>query len=424
MAGLINLIDEKKVKTLFCMFGFLLILGGRCSSSSIEEEYFDNGKIKSIVPFKGELINGVVKEYYENGKILGEWNYENGIQNGNYRVFYDNGVLAIEGINIKGEGGACKYYHENGDLALEVDVINGKFEGDAYYYIEGRQWYRATFREGLLLDQEGKFYDGIYRVYYPNGELDLESIFEKGEGAGVYKRYYKNGNLAQVGELENNELAGKVTWYYVNGNISNIYYWKDGAIDGEFLSYSEDGNLEIVANYKKGELAGDFKEYHKNGNLKSEGVCQNGKLEGELNEYFEDGRLWKKYYFHKGDMADEKGELVFGRQESYYQNGVLASTTNYILGKKDGKSKEFFPNGEIKKEGICDSGFCEFKEYDSKGHLRKEYTELDHIQEGRVLEYDDFGTLRLKRYFKNKRPSYVVIYSETGEILYRSGVAF
>ena len=43
------------------------------SSEVVKKKYYSNGKVKSIIPYKNNLIDGIVKHYYENGNLQSKY---------------------------------------------------------------------------------------------------------------------------------------------------------------------------------------------------------------------------------------------------------------------------------------------------------------------------------------------------------------
>lgn len=112
---------------------------------------------------------------------------------------------------------------------------------------------------------------GIQRLYYPNGQVDMEQSFDHGINHGPYKKYFENGTL-------------QITYNYVNG-----------AIEGESIRYYPNGKVMEVVTLVHSEENGPFKEYYDTGVLKAEGnyiFADDAAAEnGELREYDSTGVL-------------------------------------------------------------------------------------------------------------------------------------
>jgi len=56
-------------------------------------EFFDNGKIKSVVNYQNDKEHGLAKYYYTNGKVKSECRYKEGKKMGQEKTFDEDGTL-------------------------------------------------------------------------------------------------------------------------------------------------------------------------------------------------------------------------------------------------------------------------------------------------------------------------------------------
>ena len=68
---------------------FIFNKNGLLDGNSIE--YYEEGNIESIVPYKNNVVEGLVITYYENGNIKEEVNYKNDNMNGEAKSYDENG---------------------------------------------------------------------------------------------------------------------------------------------------------------------------------------------------------------------------------------------------------------------------------------------------------------------------------------------
>lgn len=81
------------------------------------KQYFNNGKIKSIITYKTNTPNGHVKFFYSNGNPLEEGNWVFGKWEGEYKYYYENGQLSYDWKFVNGKReGLQKYFNEAGEL--------------------------------------------------------------------------------------------------------------------------------------------------------------------------------------------------------------------------------------------------------------------------------------------------------------------
>ena len=70
---------------------FIFNKNGLLDGNSIE--YYEEGNIESLVPYKNNVVEGLVITYYENGNIKEEVNYKNDKMNGEAKSYDENGKL-------------------------------------------------------------------------------------------------------------------------------------------------------------------------------------------------------------------------------------------------------------------------------------------------------------------------------------------
>src|ERR1017187_6569298 len=100
----------------------------------------------------------------------------------------------------------------------QADSINKK---DA----EGkRQGSWAVYKDNKI-DEKGVYQDGkktgIWKGWYPNGNLKFEITFDKGRQFGKAVLYYENGKVSEQGIWENNRWVGAYQMLYPNGNLQH-----------------------------------------------------------------------------------------------------------------------------------------------------------------------------------------------------------
>lgn len=76
-----------------------------------------------------------------------------------------------------------------------------------------------TYKDGKL--------DGLYREWYPNGQLFYEKTYKDGQLDGLYRRWYSNGQLWDECTFKDGKLDGISREWYPNGRLSFEYTHKD-----------------------------------------------------------------------------------------------------------------------------------------------------------------------------------------------------
>ena len=183
-------------------------------------QYYEEGDIKSISPFKNNVADGVFISYYQNGNMKEKHTYKNGeiVQQD---IYSKNKILKAKKSLL--ENGKMKIisYYENGNKEEEVFVINELFDGEAF-------------------------------KYYPSGKLRNKSFFKDGKREGESLTYYENGKLKKKILYKNGVRNGEAAEYYESGIIKQKAYFINDKLEKENLYYDEKGNLTKTEIYKNG----------------------------------------------------------------------------------------------------------------------------------------------------------------------------
>lgn len=91
---------------------------------------------------------------------------------------------------------------------------------------------------------------------YDNGVLIASHYEKNGKAEGLAKLYFPNGKVELEGEYKNGVPNGKFVFYYENGNIRAIAEMKDSKNHGVAKFYDKEGLLEDVEVWEEGEMLG------------------------------------------------------------------------------------------------------------------------------------------------------------------------
>ena len=96
--------------------------------------------------------------------------------------------------------------------------------------------------------------DGLFQVYWSNGNLRYEWYYKDGQHADdISKGWWSNGNLKQTINWKNGKFDGLVTYWYESGQKEQEVSYKDGKINGKVINWYEDGVKELEHIYKDGQ---------------------------------------------------------------------------------------------------------------------------------------------------------------------------
>ena len=86
--------------------------------------------------------------------------------------------------------------------------------------------------DGVVYDINEKPINGIYKTYYPNGNVKMEVRSKSGKPEGEGRFYNEDGSLLFSGTFKNGLMNGKMLNFYPDGSIREENYYVDGIKDG------------------------------------------------------------------------------------------------------------------------------------------------------------------------------------------------
>jgi len=190
------------------------------SNQSIEfKSFYDDDKIKEIIPFSKGMVNGIFKSYFSNGNLRDEIFYYNGEQTGETIEYYENGNRKSSVLKSK----------------VNDDIIHSK------YFQNGNP--KST------IIQTSKKIRKIQSCWKEDGT----QILKDGTGLYIYENsYFKNSITRNEQEYRNYKRHGK-QYTFRNNKITLFQEMFEGKAHGITKTYDNDGNIiqEIVYNHGK-----------------------------------------------------------------------------------------------------------------------------------------------------------------------------
>jgi uncharacterized protein len=196
--------------------------------------------------------------------------------------------------------------------------------------------------------------NGYNVFYFDNGKKSSEGIMVNGRADGYWKNYYQNGNLKNEGNRKNHLLDSVWKFYSEKGKLQKAFNYRYGKKNGYVITFDTAGKIVSKDNYTDDIRTGNSYTYYNSGKTHFIIPYVKGKPDGEAKEFSEDSVLIG-ITSYKAGFIDRFEKL----------NRVDES------GKKQGKFKEFFPDGSVKKESTYRDGTLDgyVKEYDQKGNI-------------------------------------------------------
>ena len=195
--------------------------------SSIEETHWENGNIKSELPYENGKLNGTARWYYEDGTIQMEVDYVSDLIEGLSIRYHNNGRKETEEIyaNNLRQGKATEYSYAGKRIELK-HYVNDTLHGP----------YRKWYSKGTELQISGEFVNGLWEgtwLYYNDyGELIGEGKYVAGNG--VQRFWYPDGSLRSRTSYSNNLKHGKEYVYLHNGEEDYVVDYEYGDAIGEY----------------------------------------------------------------------------------------------------------------------------------------------------------------------------------------------
>ncbi|GEM_PF-1917182 len=221
------------------------------SKYTVCKEYYKDKKVRAIVIYKRNKLDGPLKEFFENGILRKEWVSVDGKIDGPFKEYYANGRLKVEASfkNDKMEGESKEYY-ETGELKrianFKDDVLGGHYKT---FYKSGKLAEDVELKNGVRFDVKGLPYNGIEKTYHENGVVWEVWNYKEGRLEGLSKGHYENGNLEFEENYRNGRLQGEVKYYYPNGKLQFVFQFKND-VPVAVKEYDEEGNMIFQSVYE------------------------------------------------------------------------------------------------------------------------------------------------------------------------------
>lgn len=393
--------------------------------------YEQTGILKDTESFVDGLLEGSSDEYYEDGSLMAKKNYSKGLLDGKQYLYYPTGIVKNEYDYSAGKlSGVEKAFHENGKLKYEAKLVNSSYEGEIIQYhasgnVMSKSTYAASIRighftdyhdiPGNVINSEGEYVKnlpiGEWKFYHENGKLKTVGSYNSdGYKNGVWKTYDKNGTLTEEETFTDGNYDATSKYYDDEGGLTEEYVYKKGTLQ-EYKAYDGKGK-KIFENKKDGKDNYDVTLYHPNGNKKREGRVNKGVLEGIWNEYNVNGYLTGKAEYVQGKKQNKSMD--------YFSNSAISSTIEYP---KEMQSielyKQYYINGKLQREGayIGDNRNGEWRDYFPDGKLSSILYYVDGNLKGWQQYYAANGKLDYEEFIELDLIKKRIYYDTTTNIL-------
>lgn len=253
-------------QTLLC----LVIVAGATPAFAQNRPNGKNQKNLTIEPYKGKPIfldegeappeprivqpRTTMTDKYEDGKPriereVAKYSDDTYVSNGVYKEYYQSGQLFVAGeFDLGARTGEWVFYHENGEVAKKVKYESGRPDGK----IEVR-------REDGTLEAQREFNDGRrvgdWYVYADDGEQKLrEAHYADGKATGVWKQWYPSGQLWRETPFKEGERHGLAKEWKPDGSKLAEVNFSAGKRDGLAVGWTAEGE-KMERRFEDGKLS-------------------------------------------------------------------------------------------------------------------------------------------------------------------------
>ncbi len=201
---------------------------------------------------------------------------EKGQRQGPWRGYFSTGSIRYEGNFVDDKPtGVFKYFYPQGQLRAELVHEPGEDAVQATYYHRNR----SVLGKGKYVDQQMQ---GKWLFYNDQGVLVSEHHYQNGENHGVWKTFFTDGTIAESEKWVNGKKTGKLKRFYPDGSTYMIANYKNDLLNGEYMLFYPDGKPMLTGKY-------------------SDNIN-----EGEWIYFTDEGQIQKRVAYEKGVIIEEK----------------------------------------------------------------------------------------------------------------------
>jgi antitoxin component YwqK of YwqJK toxin-antitoxin module len=182
-------------------------------------------------------------------------------------------------------------YDVKNTFFVDKDAHNNTQCGRKYkynYYSNGQIYRKYQY----YMDGNKVIKHGIYRMWYPNNQLQYEINYENGKFCGIWREWSKQGKLM------------------IEMNLDH-----DGKRHGLYREWHCNGQLYEEIHYNHGKFHGAYRTfYYRDGSPMQESHYTNGILDGPSYTWCEHGCLKREDYYIDGTVIEQRdyecGKLI------------------------------------------------------------------------------------------------------------------
>ena len=254
--------------------------------------------------------------------------------------------------------------------------------------------------------------DGSYKAFYASGQLKEKGTYQDNVASGYWEYFYESGNPKMRGSLKNGANFGHWQYFYENGNLSMEGSIFDGQRQDSWTHYYENGSIKRRGKYLNNRMVGIWNYFYEN--------QQGGYGSLKAQAFYEDGKGTYKEFYPNGELKAE-GLYIDGRSQGiwtfYHPTGQIEAKGEYKDGLRWGEWDFFHPNGNKAADGIYKDGIREgnWIFYHENGNLSSQGTLKEGEKDGYWRLFNRWGEFKGEGNFVKGEGEYKEFY-ENGKI--------
>lgn len=212
--------------------------------------YYDNGALQVQGNYRDDRLDGIQLTFDKNGHCISVEMYAGGALAGVPELDIDLSSAAYT-LNVASFTGIARVFYSDGTQRLCRMFSNGILDGiTREYYPDGFLMNTYTCRSGLL--------EGPATGYYESGAVRETVAYAAGKRSGWWRQYYDtpDPHVMEEGRLSDDIRQGIFRKYYPEGGLAVQSTYNRGLLEGLMETFDEQGQLVETAQYHNGILDG------------------------------------------------------------------------------------------------------------------------------------------------------------------------
>lgn len=159
---------------------------------------------------------------------------------------------------------------QDSEMVKYADLEFKETNGESLAYFEGQLFtgWSVVYTKGEKRYIEQQYIDGkkdgVWRIYYPSGQLHKEGTMKKGQDHGRYREYHPNGQMQYEYFYDLGKKTGKWLSWYENGVPYTERHFVNDQLHGKVYVWDEQGNLAKEYDYRNSILVDSKMHFKEN----------------------------------------------------------------------------------------------------------------------------------------------------------------